>query len=249
MAMAKNSFLTQTITTLLGLIVLSVCPGLCAGQAKPVGEPADIRLLSKKAYVQGSEQRSLMLWQINPPPPPRASRAQLAKILSEPNSLKVLDITSFNQTTGDIVFGIVDAPVAGGAQNLIGAVYAIKDFTLPAAGWSGDLVIDKPSGDAYVVLARSKFQDITLSLHSASTARKIADFPYKFDLQASVGWPKPLTQLSELKTSVTTQCGIDKIEAELEGRMLVIRASRTGEKCNPTTFRFDLETKKWLAPK
>lgn len=235
----------------LAFLTLLAFPG-CPGQANEggaYGAAAVDKLLSKKAHVRAGEQRSLSLWQITPPAS-KPDEKRLAQILNTPNSLKTVDIASFAHTTGNLVFGVVDSSAVGaGGGSLVGVVYAMKDFTAPAALWSGDLVLEKSSGDAFVILARSKVLAITISVHRVSPAKKIAAFPYKFDPQTATGWPSPLKQLSELKTEIAGQCGIDKIEAELEGRVLVIRASRAAEKCSPTTFRVDTETWQWSSPK
>lgn len=247
--MDKSSFQVRAIIMALALLGAFSLPELGLGQENKDGADsasAGGKLLAKKSH---GGQRSLLLWQLAPKPAPPLDGARLSELLRNPEPLNIVDISSFNHPAGDVVFALVDSPGADGhAGNLVGTVYAIKDVSLPYATWSGDLVPGKAGGDAYVVLVRSKFLAITLAVYRVSPERKVADFPYKFDLQESSKWPKPLSQLSELKTEIAAQCGVNKIEAEIEGRVLVIRAGRVGESCAPTTFRFDTATNKWLAP-
>ena len=224
-------------------------PGAVQSGSDLKGEraPNSARLV-EKTYVRGGEKRYLSLWQIVPARR-TPDKAQLNEILTTPNSIRTVDIASFNRPVGNNIFAIVDSPRAGDVSgNLIGVVYATGDITLPQAWWSGEFVIEKSGANAYVILARSKFLAITISVHKVMPTRKIADFPYEFEARKFSEWPQPLTQLSELKSEVVVPCGIDNLEAELVASVLVIHASHKGEKCAPTTFRFDSETRTWSGP-
>lgn len=226
---------------------------LCLAQVKKADTapgPASEKLLASRSYPSGGKQRKLTLRQIFLPPPPSVDINTLMRELQEKKDTTLpTDFESFNQTSGSAIFAVVDSPAeSDGAGNLLGIVYAHHGLGPLQTQWSGDIVIDKSGGDPYVILARSLFPDLTLAVYRVSPAKKVADFPYAFDRKDWDKWPKPPAQFSEWKTEAYAECGFDKLEAEQDGRTLVVRLAREGAQCSPTTFRFDTETKTWSGP-
>ena len=134
---------------MLVLDTASAFPWLCSGKAKEGrgdDSAAGARRLAEKTYVRAREQRYLSLWQIVLPGT-TPNKAQLDRILNTPNSIRTVDIASFNQPIGNNIFAVVDSPVAGDVGgNLIGVVYAMGDITVPTALWSGDIELRPLAG-------------------------------------------------------------------------------------------------------